>query len=180
MWSCGVLLYVMVTGTLPWTQRNQVQLFRQIRRGAYTVPKTVSAECADLIKALMSVSVEKRIDAPAVLAHPWMADVAGRAVTFYEKPTVSLRRLDQFMEWDIPEDPLKLPRRVESSRRKAFDKEARGIAAGKQAVQALKVPVTRTAFFRQGGGFHADGAEKGAKKAPPIVKPVFNKASLLA
>ena len=33
VWSFGVILYAMLTGQLPWTKRNQQQLFAQIKRG---------------------------------------------------------------------------------------------------------------------------------------------------
>ena len=33
IWSCGVILYAITTGQLPWTKRNQAQLFNQIRKG---------------------------------------------------------------------------------------------------------------------------------------------------
>jgi serine/threonine protein kinase len=38
--GCGVILFAMVTGQLPWTKRNQAQLFVQIRCGEYTVPSS--------------------------------------------------------------------------------------------------------------------------------------------
>jgi serine/threonine protein kinase len=184
MWSCGVLLFTMVTGQLPWTQRNQVQLFRQIRRGAYAIPKTVSAECSDLIRSLMAVNLEKRLDVPGVLAHPWMADVADRGVTFYEKPTVSLRTLDLFLDCDVKEKSVELGKRVASFRMKGFEKEAKRITGGKQSMKALIVPPTRTAFFKAAGlqkeTQGAEGGSGGKKAQTPVIKiPIVSKAALL-
>jgi serine/threonine protein kinase len=60
LWSCSVVLYTMVTGALPWTERNQIQLIRQIKPGFYSIPSSVSVQCGNLIRSLMTVSTEER------------------------------------------------------------------------------------------------------------------------
>jgi serine/threonine protein kinase len=167
MWSCGVLLFVMVTGQLPWTQRNQVQLFRQIRRGAYSVPDGVGPDCANLIRSLMTVKQDARLDVDGVLAHPWMADVVNQPIAFYETPTVSLRRLDAFLEWDTVEEPLRLPPRTLSFKRGRFQRELRMIAENQKAVQSIQIKAQRTEFFNRGMSTADFGAQK-----PQLIPPM--------
>ena len=99
MWSCGVILFAMVTGQLPWTKRNKFQLFRQIQAGQYKVPAYLSRECANLIESLMKVDVSQRLNCEQVLQHPFMVnDVLAKHVGFECMPMVSLRMVDRFFE----------------------------------------------------------------------------------
>ena len=97
VWSAGVILYAMLTGQLPWTKRNQAQLFKQIRRGEYTVPHHLSPTCQDFIRGLMCVDVKKRLTIPQALEHEWMKDVPPQ---FAALPTptsgVSMKMVDEF------------------------------------------------------------------------------------
>lgn len=97
VWSCGVILYAMVTGQLPWTKRNQAQLFKQIRRGEYEVPKHLSFACQDFIRGLMKVDPKKRLTIPQALEHEWMRETPAQLAHL---PTpvsgVSLRMVDDF------------------------------------------------------------------------------------
>lgn len=115
MWSLGVILYAMATGQLPWTKRNKIQLFGQIKRGSFTIPQTLSAELRDLIARMMTIDPSKRIDINAALNHPFLADVS--LTTEQSKcdiPYVSLRRVDDLFhaEVDVQHGPIK---RQESS-----------------------------------------------------------------
>ena len=73
VWSCGVILYAMVTGQLPWTKRNQNQLFEQIRHGEYTIPSYISHTCSDFIRGLMTVDPKKRLTIEQAFNHPFLA-----------------------------------------------------------------------------------------------------------
>ena len=103
VWSCGVILYAMLTGQLPWTKRNQTQLFQQIRRGEYTVPSYVSEEAKTMIKKLMTVDIKARYTVDQALADPWLADVPQQFDKNEQKGYVSLREVDRYFLRDIPD-----------------------------------------------------------------------------
>lgn len=127
MWSAGVILYAMVTGQLPWTKRNHVQLFEQIKRCHYHIPPYVSGDCCNLIKSLMTLNTESRLTVEQALAHPWMAERCDEIIEWKEVPIVSLRRLDKFFEIEPSADNLKLPYRPASfgKRKRTFQKETK-------------------------------------------------------
>lgn len=99
IWSCGVILYAITTGQLPWTKRNQSKMFQQIRKGEYTVPSYISATCADLISRLMTVNNTNRITIDEALNHPFLKDVIVPVATLDHK-FVSLRKVDRFLGVD--------------------------------------------------------------------------------
>lgn len=71
VWSCGVILFAMVTGMLPWTKRKMQELFKQIRAGEYKVPDYVSEKCSNLIHLFMTVNPENRITIEDAKKHAW-------------------------------------------------------------------------------------------------------------
>ena len=60
IWSCGIILFTMLTGELPWTKRNQTQLFNQIKKGEFIIPNYLSNEVKDLLKGIICVNINKR------------------------------------------------------------------------------------------------------------------------
>lgn len=74
MWSTGVVIYSLVTGTVPWKDCKNIQnLFRDIQMSRYHVPDQYSAEFKSLIHSLMHPLPEMRLSAAKMLSHPWLA-----------------------------------------------------------------------------------------------------------
>ena len=38
LWACGVVLYTMLTGLLPFTGKDEKELYRKIIKGSYSTP----------------------------------------------------------------------------------------------------------------------------------------------
>ena len=147
MWSLGVIFYAMVTGQLPWTKRNQTQLFEQIRRGEYTVPTWLSPDCKSLIKGLMCVDADARLSAAQALQHPFLAGFE-RPITEQlakEMPVVSLRKVDEFFGDDVDlstTENIELGRTL-SQRSMMFNQVQRYCESGKRtATKGKKAPIS--------------------------------------
>lgn len=130
MWGAGVILYAMVTGELPWTKRQQAQLFKQIRTGEYSVPANIGQSCTLLIRGLMCLDLDKRLTAEKALKHPFMAKSGPVPPVLRYVPIVSLRRLDRFFDAEGTVEDVKLRYRPVSTGRckRNFQKEKKIIA----------------------------------------------------
>ncbi|EYU44141.1 hypothetical protein ABFS82_08G026200 [Erythranthe guttata] len=71
VWSCGVILYALLCGTLPFDDENIPNLFKKIKGGIYTLPSHLSASARDLIPRMLIVDPMKRMTIPEIRAHPW-------------------------------------------------------------------------------------------------------------
>lgn len=72
VWSCGVILYALLVGALPFDDENLRHLLEKVKRGVFHIPHFVPAECQSLLRAMIEVDPEKRITLTEVLRHPWV------------------------------------------------------------------------------------------------------------
>lgn len=71
IWSCGIVLYAMVCGFLPFEDNNNDILYKKIIDGKFSVPSFVSDPCRDLIKKILVVDPNKRYTIANIKTHPW-------------------------------------------------------------------------------------------------------------
>jgi calcium-dependent protein kinase len=77
MWSAGCVLFVMLTGELPFTGANSEAIRTEVTKGeiAMTSPvwSQISDEAKDLIRKMIEVNPDFRIRASEALDHPWIS-----------------------------------------------------------------------------------------------------------
>ena len=100
-WACGVILYYILTGNIPWTKKAQAQMFQQILKGEYSVPMSLSSEAKSLIKGLMTVDPAKRLTVNDALQHKWFKGMSQLYDLSHPKGYVSLRQVDIYFGKDI-------------------------------------------------------------------------------
>lgn len=71
LWSCGVVLYVLLCGFLPFQHDNYVKMYQKIFKGEYQMPPWVSGDARRLIARLLVVDPAKRISVPEIMRTPW-------------------------------------------------------------------------------------------------------------
>jgi serine/threonine protein kinase len=75
MWSVGVIIFVLVTGRVPWEDLyNQNKLFYDIQTARYHIPETLSQNLTNLLNGLMNPQPMMRFTAAQALTHPWVLD----------------------------------------------------------------------------------------------------------
>lgn len=69
LWSCGIILYAMLCGYLPFEDPDTTELYRKIKACEYEMPNTLSLTARDLLTRLMHKDPEKRATIDAVRKH---------------------------------------------------------------------------------------------------------------
>ena len=77
-WSCGVLMYILLSGVPPFYGDTEEEIFEKIKKCKYdfTPPpfKKVSKNCKDLIRRLLEPKKQYRIKAIEALRHPFFTE----------------------------------------------------------------------------------------------------------
>lgn len=73
MWSAGVLLYFILTYSMPFDAPNELLLFDRIRKGVFECPRGLSSCCVSLVSGLLNTQPDLRLSAAQALNHPWFA-----------------------------------------------------------------------------------------------------------
>ncbi|KAH9947545.1 Pkinase-domain-containing protein [Amylocystis lapponica] len=88
IWSCGVILYALLTGRLPFDDKNVRTLLSKVKLGKYDMPSFVDPLAKDLLSRMLVVDVTKRISMADILAHPWLEGTTP-GITYVPAPPVS-------------------------------------------------------------------------------------------
>ncbi|KAJ3274635.1 hypothetical protein HDV01_002477 [Terramyces sp. JEL0728] len=79
IWSCGVILYAMVCGSLPFDDdpenedgENMAQLYKHIYESELTFPVKLTSECKHLLKRILNTNPNERATMEEIKSHKWL------------------------------------------------------------------------------------------------------------
>jgi len=111
LWSCGVLLYMILSGTAPFKGRIDEEILVKIERGRYTMEgerwEKISKEAKSFITKLLEYDYKKRISAYEAFNDPWIlreCEKSAKLLTFEKSKQI----IENMINWNKNYDALKL------------------------------------------------------------------------
>ena len=85
IWSCGIVLYAMLCGYLPFEDEdnNNDALYDKICEGKFEIPNYISEKARDLLNKILTTDPKKRLTIYQIKNHPWFSiyDNKGKLMT---------------------------------------------------------------------------------------------------
>ncbi|KAG7325509.1 hypothetical protein KOW79_011825 [Hemibagrus wyckioides] len=101
VWSCGVILFALLVGALPFDHDNLRQLLEKVKSGVFHMPHFIPPDCQSLLRGMIEVDSEKRLSLEQIQKHAWY--LSGRNEPCPEQPPprrVCVRRILSLTELD--------------------------------------------------------------------------------
>ncbi|XP_054817998.1 CBL-interacting serine/threonine-protein kinase 11 [Prosopis cineraria] len=84
VWSCGVILFVLTAGYLPFNDPNLIAMYKKIYKGEYRCPRWMSPDLRRFLSRLLDTNPETRITIDEILRDPWFRK-GYKEVKFHEE-----------------------------------------------------------------------------------------------
>uniref|UniRef100_A0A4W3J2Z1 BR serine/threonine kinase 2 n=1 Tax=Callorhinchus milii TaxID=7868 RepID=A0A4W3J2Z1_CALMI len=101
VWSCGVILFALLVGALPFDDDNLRQLLEKVKRGVFHMPHFIPPDCQNLLKGMIEVDATKRFTLDQIQKHSWY--IGGKNEPEPEQPVprkVQIRSLPSLEDID--------------------------------------------------------------------------------
>ncbi|KAI4304419.1 hypothetical protein MLD38_039933 [Melastoma candidum] len=82
IWSCGVVLFVLMAGYLPFHDQNIMAMYRKIYKGEFRCPRWFSPELTKLLTRILDTNPSTRITIPEIIENRWFKK-GFRQIKFY-------------------------------------------------------------------------------------------------
>jgi len=80
IWSCGVILYIILSGTPPFNGKSEYEIHNRIKEGSISFSdpcwSTISDNAKNLITKLLAYDSKHRLSAEEALNHPWITEMS--------------------------------------------------------------------------------------------------------
>lgn len=94
IWSCGVILYVLLAGFLPFQDENIITMYKKVFKAEFECPPWFSAEAKRLISKILVVDPGRRITIGAITRVPWFRKDFSRSLSFTMKEIIAAKTED--------------------------------------------------------------------------------------
>ena len=106
VWSCGVILYALLCGSLPFDDESIPNLFKKIKSGMYSLPTHLSQLARNLIPRMLEVDPMKRITIPEIRLHPWFQH---KLPPYLRHPPELMEKQERVVDPAVIDEVMKLP-----------------------------------------------------------------------
>jgi 5'-AMP-activated protein kinase catalytic alpha subunit len=106
VWSCGVILYALLCGSLPFDDESIPNLFKKIKSGMYSLPTHLSQLAKNLIPRMLEVDPMKRITIAEIRLHPWFQH---KLPPYLRHPPELMEKQERIVDQEVIDEVMKLP-----------------------------------------------------------------------
>ncbi|KAH0925786.1 hypothetical protein HID58_018042 [Brassica napus] len=85
VWSCGIVLFVLAAGFLPFNDPNLMNMYKKIYKGTYRCPRWMSQDLKRFISRLLDINPETRITIDEILKDPWFVKGGLKTIKFHDE-----------------------------------------------------------------------------------------------
>lgn len=82
IWSCGVILFVLLAGYLPFQADNLMKMYRKVFKAEFEFPPWFSTDAKCLISKLLVSDPANRISIPEIMQNPWFQKGFAKPIAF--------------------------------------------------------------------------------------------------
>ncbi|XP_047980423.1 CBL-interacting protein kinase 2-like [Salvia hispanica] len=188
IWSCGVILYVLLSGHLPFHDSNLMEMYRKIGNAVFKCPNWVTPDARNLICKILDPNPNTRISVSKIMENSWFR--RGLKSKFLRSGCTSTR--EPILDMDKKAEPSK-PANLNAfeiiSLSAGFDLS--GLFEGSEAKKEIKFTSNKTAKAiiskleevatrvkmkvtkKDGGRLRFDGLREGRKGVVSIDAGIF-------
>lgn len=163
IWSCGVVLFVLIAGYLPFDSNNSEIVIQKIKTGKFDTPAFVSDLARDVITKLLTPNPLFRPGAKTILDHEWLRDTG----KLFSSPLPSQETKS------LPRFKSKLPaagQRSAVSKLVAKEQRKIGLNLGMEEAVSRVVGVLQTSAWMQKAEERTASSSSSSSSPPSIVK----------
>ncbi|KAK9706998.1 hypothetical protein RND81_07G166600 [Saponaria officinalis] len=113
LWSCGVILFVLMAGYLPFEDSNLMSLYKKIFKANFACPPWFSASAKKLILRILDPNPSTRITISEVIENEWFKK--GYKPSVFEEPNITVDNIDAIFDQSMHSGNLVVERREEQS-----------------------------------------------------------------
>ncbi|KAG8371552.1 hypothetical protein BUALT_Bualt13G0099800 [Buddleja alternifolia] len=187
IWSCGVVLYVLLAGYLPFHDSNLMEMYRKIAKGDFKIPSWFSPEVRSFLSRILDPNPNTRISIAEIKENSWfeqgLYSKAAENCTFSSSDSdeqendSTLARLSNLNAFDLISlsDGLHLSRLFEEpcakkeSRFISWKPASIIISKLEEVAKSMKLKINK----KDGGLFKFEGSKEGRKGILSIDAEIF-------
>ncbi|KAJ0977366.1 hypothetical protein J5N97_012840 [Dioscorea zingiberensis] len=165
IWSCGVVLFVLMAGYLPFHDQNLMAMYRKIYKGEFRCPRWFSPELSRLLSRLLDTNPQTRITIPEIMENRWFKK-GFRHVRFY----IENDRFYSFDDIDTPPPPDEKSESESESEPESSSPRKRGLGLPRPASLNAFDIISLSPGFDLSGLFEERGEEARFLSGEPVSK----------
>ncbi|KAK4259574.1 hypothetical protein QN277_005891 [Acacia crassicarpa] len=166
LWSCGVVLFVLTAGYLPFHDQNIMAMYKKIYKGIFRCPKWFSSGLSLLCTRLLDTNPETRISIPEIMENRWFKK-GFKQIKFYFEDDKICTSVDDISTPDLNQDDIESVSSVSESDSELEVKRRNASLPRPASLNAFDI-ISFSAGFDLSGLFEEKGDEARFVSSAPV------------